>query len=380
MQAVAPVRIGFVMTSCAAGGTERQMIELLRRLNPARWEVHVAVLQARGEWFGRMSEAAASVTEFPFPSFRHPEAMRQAFALMRWYRAHGITVVHTWDLHTNIFALAPAAAAGVAVRIANRREISPDRTRGQLVLQRAAYQFAHRVVANCRAAAERLRRERVPARRIAIVPNGVDSSAFAAARPRPLRPLRRVAVVANLQPQKGHEVLIDAAPEVLRHFPDATFDIVGGGAELAPLMARAKAQGVAEAFTFTGYEPDVPQRLKDADIFVLPSHTEALPNAVLEAMSAGLPIVASAVGGVTELVDDGRTGLLVAPRDSRTLAQAICRVMADSALGASLGAAAADTVRRYSFERMTSAFETIYLSELTRSGVAAGGHAHALAS
>jgi glycosyltransferase involved in cell wall biosynthesis len=379
MPAIAPVPIGFVITSCNSGGTERQMIELIRRLSPSRWDVHVACIHAEGELFDRMSEAAASVTEFSFPSFRHRDAMRQALAFRRWCHARGIAVVHTADLYTNIFALAPAAAAGVAVRVANRREINPDRTHAQLVLQRASYQFAHKVVANCRAAADRLRFERVPAGRIAMVPNGIDSCRFATTRSR--RPLRRVAIVANLRKEKGHDILIDAAPEILRNFPDAEFDVIGGGPELEALQSRAKAQGVADVFTFTGYEANVGQRLKDADIFVLPSRSEAFPNAVLEAMAASLPIVASAVGGILDMVEDGRTGLLVAPGDPHALAFSVCRLMGDRALGARLGKTAGQEVQgHYSFERMTSAFENIYLSELHRRGVALEHAAHALAS
>ena len=367
------------MTSCHAGGTERQMIELLRRLNPARWQVHVACVHASGEWFSRIADAAASVTEFPFPSLHHPDAWRQAMSFMRWCQDRGIAVVHTADLCTNIFALPAAAAAGVPVRIANRREINPDKTRGQIVMQRAAYEFAHRIVANCRAAANRLRFECVPAARVAMVPNGIDSCAFATTRTR--RPLRRVTIVASVRPEKGHDVLIDAAPEILRQYPDAFFDIVGSGPALEAMQARTVAQGVAHAFAFGGYEADVARRLKEADIFVLPSRSEAFPNAVLEAMSAGLPIVASAVGGILELVDDGRTGLLTPPGDPRSLAHGICRLMASRTLGATLGKAACQEVQgRYSFDRMTSAFEAIYLSELTRRGFAVGGRAHAMAS
>src|SRR6185295_470395 len=218
----------------------------------------------------------------------------------------------------------------------------------------------------------------VPAGRVATVSNGIDSCAFATTRSR--RPLRKIAVVANLRKEKGHDLLIDAAPEILRHFPDASFDIIGDGPELLALQGRARAQGVSEAFTFAGYEPDVAARLKEADIFVLPSRSEAFPNAILEAMSAGLPIVASAVGGIVELVQEGRTGLLVTPGDPHALAHGLCRLMTDRALGARLGRTACQEVQgRYSFERMTSAFEAIYISELTRSGVALK-HAHALAS
>jgi L-malate glycosyltransferase len=379
MHGPTPVNIAFVMTSCEAGGTERQMIELQRRLNPARWQVHVACLHARGAWFGRMSESAVTVAEFPLKSLKHPDAMRQAFAFMRWCREHGITIVHTADLYSNIFALPAAAFANVPVRIANRREINPDKTIGQIVMQRAAYECAHKIVANSRAAAERLRREGVPSRKIATVANGVDRQIFAPHQAR--HKLRRVVVVANLRPEKRHDVLIDAAPEVLRHFPEARFEIVGSGPELASLQSRTVDQGVAHAFTFVGHEEDVAARLKASDIFVLPSRSEAFPNAVLEAMSAGLPIVASGVGGILELIDDHRTGLLVPPGDPHALARGICRLMADQPLGVRLGEAAALEVRgRYSFDRMTAAFEAVYLSELARRGVPSSDTETVLAS
>src|SRR4029450_5641652 len=105
MRPSTPVNIAFVMTSCEAGGTERQMIELQRRLNPGRRERHGAFRPAQGAWFRRMSESAAIVTEFPLKSFRRPDTMRQAWAFMRWCREHSILIVHTADLDSNMFAL-----------------------------------------------------------------------------------------------------------------------------------------------------------------------------------------------------------------------------------------------------------------------------------
>ena len=138
------------------------------------------------------------------------------------------------------------------------------------------------------------------------------------------------------------------------------------------MIARAEARGLLHAVTFLGQRDDVPARLADADLFVLPSRSEAFPNAVLEAMAAGLPIVASGVGGIRELIADDRTGLLVPAGDPPALADRLCRLMADPALAARLGDAARDDAHaRYSFERMVAAFEQLYLSELTRRGIVA---------
>jgi len=365
-----PLPIAVVMTSFEPGGTERQMIELIRRLDRARWTVHIACFEAEGAWFPRVAEVAASVAEFPVTSFKSARSAHHLWSFARWCRANQIAVVQTTELYSNIFGLPGAALAGVPVRIGSRREINPDKSRAQIAIQRAAYAFAHKVVANSRAAADRLRIERVPARKVAIVANGVD---FDRVRDHQVRPrLRKVAVVANLRREKGHDVLIDAAPEILRRFPDAAFEIVGGGPELQSLLARAEQHGVLHAFTFLGHRDDVGARLAGADIFVLPSRSEAFPNAVLEAMATGLPIVASGVGGILELIDDGRTGLLAPAGDSQALADRICRLMADPVQATRLGAAARDAARAgYSFDRMVAAFDAVYLSELTRRGIVA---------
>jgi glycosyltransferase involved in cell wall biosynthesis len=341
--------------------------------------VHVACFHARGTWFDRVTAAATSVAEFPITTFQSPQLLRHAWAFARWCRANRIAIVHTAELYSNIFGLPSAALGDVPLRIGNRREINPDKSTAQLVMQRAAYSVAHKVVANSRAAADRLILERVPERKVALIANGLD---FERVQPRqPGARLRKVIVVANLRREKGHDVLIDAAAEVLRRFPDAEFEIVGGGPELETLLAHAEARRVLHAFTFLGQRDDVPARLAAADIFVLPSRSEAFPNAALEAMAAGLPIVASGVGGIPELIADGTTGLLVPPGDAPAVADRLCRLMTDPGLASRLGAAArAEALARYSFDRMVAAFEALYLTELARRGVLAAAQPQLAAS
>ncbi len=359
-----PLPIAIVIPSFEPGGTERQMSELVQRLDRARWQVHLACFRAEGAWFARTARDVASVGAFPIRSFKSLDAPRQMRAFSRWCRERRVMLVHTSDLYSNTLFLPGAAMARVPVRIGSRREINAGKSAGQIALQRAAYACAHRIVTNAQAGAARLRAEGVSSGRIVVIPNGIDLTRVVPAQPG--RPRRRVAMVANLRPEKGHDVLIDAAVHVLARVPDAQFDLIGDGSERARLEQRARERGVAHAFTFAGHCEDVPSRLANADVFVLPSRSEAFPNAVLEAMAAGLPVIASAVGGILEVVEDGHTGLLTAPADVAGLADRICRVLEDDVLAGRVAAAGRARVHeRYGFERMVSSIDALYARELT---------------
>src|SRR5690349_19991200 len=130
-------------------------------------------------------------------------------------------------------------------------------------------------------------------------------------------------MVANLRPGKGHEALIAAASIVVRRFAEGQFGLVGDGSEWKRLRDVVSARGLSRAFRFSGHVEDVPSTLPAADVFTLPSESEAFPNAVLERMAAGLPVVESAVGGIREVVEHQHTGLLVPPNDPAALADAL---------------------------------------------------------
>jgi glycosyltransferase involved in cell wall biosynthesis len=341
------------------------MIELVRRLDPRRWEVHLACFRPEGAWFGRAAESVASVATFPITGFTKPGTLSQARRFVRWCREQQIHLVHTSEFYSNIFFLPAAAAARVPVRIGSRREIAACKTTAQIAVQRVSYAFAHRIVANAEAGADRLRAEGVGTRRISVVPNGIDVDGYV---PRSLTShLRRVAMVANLRPGKGHDTLIAAAPMILRHFPDANFDLIGDGTERTHLERLVESKGLARAFTFSGHVEDVPGRLAASDVFTLPSESEAFPNAVLEAMASGLPVVASSVGGIREVIEHQRTGLLVPPNDPPALADAICRLFTAPAEARTLAANGRALVgSRYSFGRMVDSIEQLYVQELSR--------------
>jgi glycosyltransferase involved in cell wall biosynthesis len=193
-----------------------------------------------------------------------------------------------------------------------------------------------------------------------------------------------VGVVARLEPEKGHPTLLEAWPRVLASVPNAHLLIVGEGAQREALEAQARSLGLLGAspashavigprstpattmfarpsVTFTGRRDDVPAVTAALDVAVLPSYREAQGLSILEAMALGRPVVASAVGGIPEMIEHGRTGLLVPSRDPDALADAIVRLLADHSYADTLGKAGRDLVEeRFCAELMVRAIETIY--------------------
>jgi len=365
----ARIRIAVVITAFHPGGTERQMIELIRRLDPSRYDVRVACFHREGRWLPKVEQAVNELIELPLNSFGSPTAIGVMHQLRSWLIKRNIQVVQACDRYSNIVALPAAALAGTPARIGGRRELAPPgQTRAHVLLMRLAYRCAHRIVANSLAAANRLQDEGVDVSRIAVIPNGIDLKAFSERRPAP-HGQTVVATVANLRPGKGHDVLLDAAAMTLRRHPDVRFRIIGGGPLEGALSARASELGITQAVDFMGHREDVPAQLAASDLYVFPSLTEAFPNGLLEGMAAGLPIVASDAAGMNELIHDEHNGKLVPPGDATALAKAIIELVDDPVRAAGLGLAARSSVRaRYSFERMVASFEHIYRSELAARG------------
>jgi glycosyltransferase involved in cell wall biosynthesis len=194
-----------------------------------------------------------------------------------------------------------------------------------------------------------------------VVPLGIDLDRFAAAQPALPGNGRLVGNVARLAPQKGQRVLLQAAPLVLEHHPDVRFVLVGDGALRAELERDAQRLGVADDVVFTGARTDVPELLASFSVFALPSFYEGLCVSVLEAQAAGVPVVATPVGGVRETVVPGETGIRCEVGDPRSLADGISRLLDDPREADRLAAEARRRVRqRHAAERMVAATLAVY--------------------
>ncbi len=344
-----------------AGGTQRQMIELLTRLDRSRFRVLPVCFHRVGVWFDRVAALGEPVATFPISGFPRVATARRLLEFARWCRSNQIAILQTCEVYSNIFALPGGALASVPVRIGSRRGFVESQ--GLMRLQRGAYSAAHRIVANSRAAANKLLEEGVPDAKILVIPNGIDMDLFPSREY--TRNPRRIAVVACLREEKRIDLVIKAAPAVLAHYPDAEFVIAGDGSCRDALVTLARERRVLDRFTFLGHRDDVPAVLAGADLFTLPSRSEAFPNSIIEAMASGLPVVATAVGGIPELVDDGRTGTLVPSGDGDALARALIDLLGQPERIEAFGRAGRRRVQQtYSFERMVEQFERLYVAEL----------------
>jgi glycosyltransferase involved in cell wall biosynthesis len=208
--------------------------------------------------------------------------------------------------------------------------------------------------------------------KVMVIPNGINLAQFDPSQWQmedlaELRTLlgippgaRVVALVARLHPQKGHAYLIQAAPAILAACPDVVFLFVGEGEYRAAIEQQIQALDLCDHFRLVGLRSDVPRLLALSDVLVLPSVYEGMPNVILEAMAAGLPVVASDVDGVGEVLIDGVTGLLIPKADPVALGRAILVLLNDSSLSREMGRRGHERVRtQFSEQEMCRQYEAL---------------------
>ena len=302
--------------------------------------------------------------------YRRKDPVTTLCDLLGLIRKKRVTLLHTHEFFMNTIGLAASWLTGIPlVATVHGKNYYPDRLRRRLAY-RLVGKFAGQMVAVSDDVRDFLGQQvGIPKRRIRVVSNGVPVDEKSSdERLATLREslglnghIRVVGTVGSLYPVKGHKFLIDAAVHVIRRCPDVIFLIIGRGGLREELEAKAIGLGVAPYIRFLGHRDDVSDLLTLCDVFVLPSLSEGMPLALLEAMSAGIPPVATRVGGVGEAVEHGKTGLLVPPGDSHSLAESITKVLEDRTLAKRIGSSARqDVVSRFSVSRMVDDYKEIY--------------------
>jgi glycosyltransferase involved in cell wall biosynthesis len=364
--------------SLDVGGTETQAVELALRLPPAKYEITLGCLRARGPLLDRLRGSRVAIKEFyPKGGIDSPGGIYQLLRLAAFLRRGRFDVVHTHDLWSNLMGVPAARLAGVSAIISSQRDLSHfawyQGVRRRLLRQ--IQKLSHVVLANATPIRDGLIIEDgFSPEHLRVIHNGVDTGKIQSGK----RDRERlfpaaadgnlVVLVGNMHTDvKGHPWLIAAAPAVVREFPATRFVFAGDGESRPAFERQVEKLGLKRTFMFLGRREDIPDVLASCDLAVLPSKAEGLPNAVLEYMASGLPVVASRVGGNAELVEDGVTGLLVPAQDSEALSVALLRLLRDPQLARQLAEAARQRATHdFSFERLIREMDHLYTELLER--------------
>jgi L-malate glycosyltransferase len=339
------IRIGYCIDTLDVGGTELNAVRTLEAFDREQFEFTVFHLHRDGALRPRYEALGIRMVHLPIARLYSPRTVRQGWRFATLLRRHAIQLVHTQDLYTNIFAVPWARTAARPV-VASRRWLYDAPRPGLVPLNRWACRLAHRILANSSAVARVLvEAEHVPDSKIVQIPNFVGARAFVHLTASERSAQRQawgippdaflVGSVARLAPVKNHQMLLRA---LSGSDPRVHVVLIGDGSARAALAALAAELGINARVHFAG-EMLAPYNLHQfLDVSVLCSRSEGFPNAVLEALAAQVPVVATAVGGVTDIVSDGESGLLVAVDDVQALRERLQRLATDAQLRGRLAA------------------------------------------
>ena len=355
------IRILYVVDSMGRGGAETQLLRTLARLNRDSFEAYVVLSREDGIWLNRLARLpiVKGITVLQIGRRGSISALIvKAFKLARIATVVRPSIIHSWLWYSNFlcgFAHQFSALSDIPLIVSQRGDYHARYGRLRLWLtERIIYNRADVILTN----AVRLRGNllaRYPEKRILTIRNFIRSP-----NPSPLSecklgnahkpdlPKQHIVSVGRLVPEKGHRHLIQALNllNTKYNFTDFTATILGEGRLKGELRCLADSYHLSNCLRLPGFNEDIFPTLSGADLFVLPSLHESAPNALIEAMAIGLPCIASDVGGVSDLIEDRKSGRLVPAADPEALAQAIHRVLTDEALAKTLGAQAQTKIHR----------------------------------
>jgi glycosyltransferase involved in cell wall biosynthesis len=369
---MAKISVALCITDLDIGGAERCLTEIAVRMDRSRFTPVVYCLGPRpsreeASCLPALDKAGVEVHclggrgiwQFPIVARR----------LKRLLAAQRPQVIQTFLFHANLLGRIAARRAGVKAVVSGIR-VAERAARWHLRLDRLTQGWVDRYVCVSQAVAEfSAKQGGLPPEKLVVIANGIDLDKYPSRQPADLRAFgiaagrRAAAFVGRLEPQKGVDCLIATAPKWLGELPDCDLLLVGDGPLRPSLEAAARTAGVADRVHFAGWRPGVPEILAASSLLVLPSLWEGMPNVVLEAMASRLPVVASDVEGVRELLGPNAARQTVAHGDTHGFAGAIVGLLLDSVLSRAIGL---ENRRRaeesFGIERMVGLYEDLWAS------------------
>lgn len=386
------IRVAHIITRLCRGGAQENTFHTVRLANRERFETDLisGLVQssAEGSIAERVQQAGISVIWEPalVRNVSPGKDVQALLRLTRLFREKKYHIVHTHTSKAGFIGRVAAHRAGIPIIVHTPHGnifdgyFSPLTTYAFIKLEQFAAQRTHCLIElTQRGIEQNLSRGIGTPEQWRCVFSGIDCSVFDDARTQREVTRRTLNVttahvliggIGRLEPVKGFAYFVEAARKVLTRVPHARFVLVGDGTERDPLLR--KADDLGDRFRLLGFRDDVPKLMAALDMLVVPSLNEGMGRVILEAGAAGVPVVATAVGGIPDVVQDGKTGILVHPKDDDALAQAIVMLALDASLRRRMGEEALRyVVPRYSIEFMVKEIEAIYEELTEKYGVVA---------
>ncbi|OQA91414.1 MAG: putative glycosyltransferase EpsF [Elusimicrobia bacterium ADurb.Bin231] len=338
-------RIFHLITSLNIGGTERFLLTVLKNLK-SKYDFSVGYLKERGYTADEIEKIGITVQKFDFLS------------LVRYLKSFKPEILHTHLYRANIIGRIAGRVAKLPAVISSQRSIDGWKNRFHSVIDGATSIYCDLVIANSAAAADILaKREKVPSNKIEIVYNGQEE--FAPSK-EALLPVLTVGYVGRLHKEKGVYLLPEIAKALSMKKPEFRFVIIGDGPELGNIRSKINSYGLKNNISFLGWQENRGKIYSEFDVLILPSEEESFPQALLESFAYGVPAVASDVGGVREILEDGKNGFLVKKGDVSGYAAGILAIAENNYCYRHFSANALAKASEYSVEKMIRSVDSIY--------------------
>lgn len=384
------IKVLHLITRLCVGGAQKNTLLTAAKHDKNRWDVTLAAGSVEEHEGSLESEVPVDVSYVRFPDLQrelHPlKDMKVLFELYAFLRANRFDVVHTHISKTGILGRTAAKLAKVPVIVHTPHGHVFHSYYGFLktslfkMLEKTAAVYTDKIIA----LTEQERDEHLELgigapEKFEVIQSGIDFEHFEKMEHEPAHTVTReqwglkhehlvIGTVARLVPVKGHEFLIQAIPDIIKNFPQARFLFVGDGERKKELLALAKKLGVESYVIMTGFQPFVPPFYALMDLFVLPSLNEGMGRVILEAMSCGVVVVATSVGGILNLIRHEENGMLVPARDPSAIAGAVCGLLADRKKTQRLSENAKKQLTDFSADNMVRKIESLYERLLKEKG------------
>jgi len=362
------IKIAHIVFSLNVGGLEKLVVELAKRIDKDKFSTSVWCLTGEGTLSKELSAIGIKVFYF---NKKGGVDIRLPFRIARALKKEKIGIVHTHDSSANLYGSVAAKIAGTKVIVNTEHGGIYFETRRKRLANRILCLLNDREICVSNNVKDDLRRMGLYNKKLVVIHNGIDFDRFNVSIGK--SGIRKdfglnssdfiITTAGRLSGEKNQRLILDAARPVLEKIPEARFIIAGDGPLRNELQEYAGKLKIADKVVFLGERSDIPRILKMSDCFALSSNYESFGLTILEAMASGIPVIATDVGGVKEIVRDGETGVLIQKEDAGLLAQAVIKIKNDPGCSGKIVTRAKEMVKnRYRIEKMVQDHEDLYLN------------------